>query len=86
MGDKRSLAKAAVGQQVQHFDAAPPSRNSRREPKPARLQTIPLSGANRDRTGDLLLAKRNGETAESPSFAAFTRVCRSLGAAWIRRN
>jgi len=34
-----------------------------------------VDGASRDRTGDLLLAKRHGRPTEWPDFPAFMRVC-----------
>jgi hypothetical protein len=45
-----------------------------------------VSGANRDRTGDLLLAKRPGRPAIWPDFPAFMRVCGPCAATRIRRD
>jgi hypothetical protein len=76
---------AAVGQQPRISMLRGPRVNCRCELNPPFSRRF-LSGANRDRTGDLLLAKRHGRSAVSPEFPAFMRDCGPCAAARTRRD
>jgi hypothetical protein len=81
---RKSLASAS-----RPNDPLPPSQPLLDTPRDARgtLTHAPeSSGANRDRTGDLLLAKRHGGPAVSPDFPAFMRVCGPCAVPRIRRD